>query len=67
MTTELKTHYLKDYTKPEFLIDTVDLKYEKAYVKVQKNNFGILNTFVFRPMLHIQKFEDRNFDQYAFC
>ena len=25
MTTELNTHYLKDYTKPEFLIDTVDL------------------------------------------
>lgn len=49
------------YSDTLFLIDTVAFKHEKVYVKVQKNNFGMLNTFVFRPMLHIQKFEERDF------
>ncbi|MBX2922848.1 MAG: hypothetical protein KF746_11690 [Chitinophagaceae bacterium] len=49
------------YSDVLLLIDTVAFRHEKVYIKVQKNNFGVLNTFVFRPMLYIQKFEDRNF------
>lgn len=51
---------LEFYADALFFINAIDFKRENAYVRVQKNNFGTLQTFEFRPLLHIQKFEDRN-------